>query len=105
MIKPNSQSSGRQRRVFIPAASKPLLENTLQVQKKFFADGALPAFTVAVTYALLGDKVEALRYLQTSYERHETAFLSIRAHEPLFVLHDNPAFRKLVVQAGLPPLS
>jgi len=90
---------------FHSGGERAMLESTLRMQKQFFANGAILAFTVAETYALLGDEAEALRYLRTSYERHEMSFLSVRIHEPFFVLHDDPAFRKLVVQAGLPPLT
>ncbi len=81
-----------------------MLEKILDLQKKLHADGRLPAFWVAVTCAYLGNQPEALRYLQISDRRHEAPFTSIRVHEAFFSLHDNPAFRNLVMQAGLPPL-
>ena len=90
---------------FHASGERGMLERTLQMQKKFFAAGTMPAFEVAKTQALLGDKAEAMRYLQTSYQRHESSFLSIGTTEPMLALHDDPAFRKLVVEAGLPPLS
>jgi tetratricopeptide (TPR) repeat protein len=81
-----------------------MLQSVLRVQKKDFDEGNASAFAVAETYARLGDGEEAVHYLQTSFHRHEVAFLSIRVHEPFFFLHANPAFKELVDQAGLPPL-
>ena len=56
------------------------------------------------TYSLLGNKREALEYLQTAYQRHEAALVSIRNNPAFEGLHSDPAFRSLVVQIGLPPL-
>jgi tetratricopeptide (TPR) repeat protein len=82
-----------------------MLQNILRVQKAYFEGGSMPAFAVAESYGRLGNKTEALRYLRTSFQRHEVALASIRISVPLALLHDDPAFRQLVVQAGLPPLS
>jgi tetratricopeptide (TPR) repeat protein len=81
-----------------------MLQSILLVQKKNFEQGSIPAFAVAEAYARLKDGKEALRYLETSFHRHEVAFLTMRVHEPFLFLHSDPAFRQLVERAGLPPL-
>jgi tetratricopeptide (TPR) repeat protein len=81
-----------------------MLENILGIQKKLDAEGRVPAFLVATTYGYLGNKTEALRYLEISERRHEASFISIRSHQAFYSLHDDPSFRNLVEQAGLPPL-
>ncbi len=81
-----------------------MFENMLAEQKKFYAEGHLPAYDLAQTYSLLGNKREALEYLQTAYQRHEAALVSIRNNPAFEGLHSDPAFRSLVVQIGLPPL-
>ena len=81
-----------------------MLENILGIQKKLNAEGRVPAFFVATTCAYLGNKAEALRYLQISKRLHEASFISIRSHQAFYSLHDDPSFRNLVLQAGLPPL-
>jgi Tfp pilus assembly protein PilF len=81
-----------------------MLENMLKMQQKFYAEGEMSAFFVASTAARLGRKQEAMRYLQASYQQHDPYFLSIRIAESLTTLHDDANFRKLVEQAGLPPL-
>ena len=79
-----------------------MLLSMARLQEKYFQQGTLPAFTVARTYAQLGRKNETLKYLNTSLERHEVAFLSARVDEPFAYLHDDTSFRNLIVQAGLP---
>lgn len=81
-----------------------MLENTLRMQKKFYAEGQMSAFPLAATCARLGRSEEALQYLQASYDRHEPYFLGIRADQNLVSLHGDPAFQNLVAKAGLPPL-
>ena len=82
-----------------------MLLNMVRAQKKYFEAGKMSAFFVATTYARLGEKQQALRYLTISFQRHEVAFLAIRVHESLTDLHGDPTFQQLVAQAGLPPVS
>ncbi len=82
-----------------------MFQSMVLAQKQYFEAEKMPAFSVATTYARMGQKNEALRYLQTSFRRHEVAFLAIRVHEAFVDLHHDPAFQQLVGQAGLPPLS
>jgi len=82
-----------------------MLQSILRVQMKYFDEGIVTAFDIASTYARLQNSGEAIRYLTLSFHRHEVAFLAIRIHESLVLLHDIPAFRQLVIDAGLPPLS
>lgn len=88
------QSGGRQE----------MFQRMLRAQKKLFNEGAIYAYWLAVTEAKLGNKAAALAYLQDSYQRHEPEFLSLRICPAFANLHDDPAFRKLVASAGLPPL-
>jgi tetratricopeptide (TPR) repeat protein len=88
------QSGGRQE----------MYRRILQAQKKFFNEGAIYAYWLAATEAKLGNKAEALTYLQDSHQRHEPEFLSIRICPCFWSLHDDPVFRKLVANAGLPTL-
>jgi hypothetical protein len=81
-----------------------MFQNMVLAQKHYFEAEKLPAFSVATTYARMGDKKQALRYLKISFRRHEVAFLSIRVHEALVDLHGDSTFQQLVGQAGLPPL-
>jgi len=81
-----------------------MLQSILRIQKRYYGEGRIPAFVIAETYGRLGDRPEALRYLKTSFQRHEVAFASIVVSQPLWFLHRDPAFDELVEQAGLPPV-
>ncbi len=89
---------------FKAGGEREMLENILQQQKKLYAEGQLSPYFVARTSALLGQREEALRYLQDSYRQHDSSFLSLRADEALASLRSDPSFQKLVAQVDLPPL-
>ncbi|MGD0930802.1 MAG: hypothetical protein ABR902_09135 [Candidatus Korobacteraceae bacterium] len=89
---------------FKAGGERAMLENILQVQKKFYAEGQLSPYFVARTSARLGQNGEALRYLQDAYQKHDSSLLSLRADEALVSLHHDPSFQKLVALIGLPPL-
>jgi Tfp pilus assembly protein PilF len=82
-----------------------LLESRLQIQKKLCAEGKLSPFRVAQTAAMLGEKQQALHYLQLSYQRHEEQFLAADKDGALSSLRDEPEFKKLLAEAGLVPRS
>jgi Tfp pilus assembly protein PilF len=81
-----------------------MFESQLEEQKKLYAEGHLPAYDLASTYAFLGNKTKALEYLKTAYGRHESGLTSIRNNLAFEALQSDPAFRSLVVRIGLPPL-
>ncbi len=57
--------------------------------------GELPAFFVAVAYARLGDKNEAIEWLQRSYQNKEIMIADINVFPPLDPLRDDPRFQAL----------
>jgi Tfp pilus assembly protein PilF len=89
---------------FKSGGEQEMLSNILGMQKKFYTQGRLSAFLVASTCARLGQNEDALRYLRASYAQRDPLFLTIRTEEAFSNLYADPAFRKLVVQAGLPPV-
>jgi len=81
-----------------------MLRAMLNVQKELYAKGDSDAYGLALTYCLLGDKQQALNLLQTSVAKHEARVISLRVEQSLQPLHDEPSFRKMIAQVGLPPL-
>jgi tetratricopeptide (TPR) repeat protein len=75
----------------------------LREQRGLYADGKIPAYDLALTYAWLGEKQESLKYLQIAYSRHEAALLAMRAERAFAGMHAEKAFQKLLEQIGLPP--
>jgi Tfp pilus assembly protein PilF len=81
-----------------------MLGAMLKEQQRLRADGKEPAYNLARTYALLGRKQEALGELQTAYQQHETELVSMRIDVAVVSMHDEPRFREILAEVGLPPL-
>ena len=89
---------------FKTGGERGMWEAMLKAQEQLYADGKTSAFLVAISAARLGRKDDTLRYLQSSFQEHDPYFLAIRGDTSFNFLHDDPRFRQLVAQAGLPPL-
>ncbi len=81
-----------------------MFQNLLQAQKKLYEQEELPAYALAQTSAMLGNKSEALQYLMTSRDRHETVIAGLARDKMLRSLRDDPSFKQLIQEAGFPPL-
>jgi tetratricopeptide (TPR) repeat protein len=79
-----------------------MLKNAIRVEKKLCAEGKFSPFVVATSYAEIGDKQEALQYLQLAYDKHDPTFVSLWSNASFATLHDDPAYRKLVAASGIP---
>ena len=64
--------------------------------------GELPAFFVAVAYARLGDKNEAIEWLQRSYQNKEIMIADINVFPPFDPLRSDPRFEALVQKVFAP---
>ncbi len=90
---------------FAAEGGKGLLQGLRRQQIKLYERGLLSPYFLAVTCSLQGDKQEALRYLRTAYNRHADGLFQIETDHAFDNLHDDLAFRQLVADVGLPPLS
>lgn len=88
---------------FAAAGRLGMFQAMLDIQKRRYAEGGESALDLAQTYARLGDKPDALRYLQVAWEQHEPALISVRNYPAFDLLHSDPAYRRLLAQMGLPP--
>jgi tetratricopeptide (TPR) repeat protein len=79
-----------------------MLTEMLGVEKSLYADGKFSAHDLALTYSRLGEKQEALKYLQIGYDKHEGAMLDIRGDSAFAGLRKEKEFRKLLEEMGLP---
>jgi tetratricopeptide (TPR) repeat protein len=78
-----------------------MLNATLEEQRKWYNKGQLPAYRVAQTYSLLGQKEQALAFLRLSRERHESALAGIMVDPAMNPLRNDPSYRQLALEAGL----
>jgi tetratricopeptide (TPR) repeat protein len=81
-----------------------MLNEILQTQKALYSGGGVAAYSLASTYARLGNKVEALKYLEISRDRHETMLMNLRSDPSMKSLYGDPSFRTLLSQVGLFPV-
>jgi tetratricopeptide (TPR) repeat protein len=89
---------------FAASGGEGMLRAILAVQQDLYAKGHLDAYELATTYCLLRDKEDALNLLQISLAHREPGDTSLRVDQLLQPLHNEPAFRKMIAQVGLPPL-
>ena len=82
-----------------------MLQNILAVQQKRYAQHRVTAYELAETEALLGNNPAALQYLRLSVAQNEVSLANVRACAYFRSLYPDPEFRKLVLDAGLPPLT
>ncbi len=82
-----------------------MLESMLAAEKTGYADGRISAFRLAETTSLMGHRQEALNYLQVSRERRESALSELLVDPPFMSLRDDPSYRELILQVGLPQLT
>jgi len=62
----------------------------------------MSALVIARLYADLGDKEQALRWLNTAYQEHDWLLIGLNTYFPLDSLRSDPRFHELVRKVGLP---
>jgi tetratricopeptide (TPR) repeat protein len=82
-----------------------LLEERLAAAQELFDHSSGSAFELAQTYAVLGRKKEAMKYLDIAYQRHDLLLTTLAAASEFQSMHRDPEFRDLVTNIGLPPVN
>jgi tetratricopeptide (TPR) repeat protein len=82
-----------------------LLQERLENDRKLHDQGLISDFDLASDYAALDNKTEALRYLESSYEKHEAALSQLVGDWNLKPLHEEPAFKKIAGKLGFPQVT
>ncbi len=93
-----------ERKAFASGGPEALLETRLQAGKRLYDQGLRDNLALAGDYAAAGEKAEALRYLEKSYQNHELELCTLAVNTQFRSMHDESAFRALVAKAGLPAL-
>ena len=75
-------------------------ESMIPVQKEMVDRDLGSAYDLAATCALLGQKEDALRYLQTAYERRETGLLYLSRNPDFNALHDDLVYKEITERVG-----
>lgn len=87
---------------FAAGGAHGMFEATLQVQQKLYAQNLVSPTTLAQTFALLGNKPEALRYLEIAYKQRDSLLLFVQIFPEFDSLHDDPVYRDLLAKMNLP---
>lgn len=82
--------------------SEKMLQNTLVLQKSLYERGQVSPYLLARSYALLGEKQEALQFLKIAYERHDDSTVQVKGDFAFNILHDEPAYKDLTGHIGAP---
>jgi len=88
------------------AAKKAAVHQDIAFWKKAGKDAYVPAYIVARDYAELGEKEEAIAWLQRAYDARDVHLLCIRSEENLWFasVKNEPGFQAIVNRIGYPPL-
>ena len=89
---------------FSSSGSGGMLRAMLAVEKELYAKGQFPAYELASTNCLLGDKQQALDLLNIAVGRREEQAVGIRTDLCFLALRKDSTFRNLIAQVGLPAL-
>jgi tetratricopeptide (TPR) repeat protein len=90
---------------FASGGVRGMWESVLPVQNEFYRQGSLSPYPLAQTYAQLGEKQEALKYLREAYDKRDAAMLFINTDHSFDNLHDNASFRELLARSRQPHLN
>jgi DNA-binding winged helix-turn-helix (wHTH) protein/Tfp pilus assembly protein PilF len=90
---------------FAASGGKGLLEALRLQEQKLHDRGLFSPYYLAETCAMQGRKQEALHYLKTAYDQHADGMSEMEDDRAFDNLHDEPAFRRMLAEVGLPPLS
>jgi tetratricopeptide (TPR) repeat protein len=69
-----------------------MLEGSLRVQRELNNKGAAPAYSLAVTYARLGDKKNSVQSLKVAYHSHDSSLLFLSTEPAFDSLRSDPEF-------------
>ena len=92
-------------KAYVTGGGKGLLNSLIAEQKKLYEHGEISPFLLAMTYSLAGNKPDALRYLKIAYDQRVDGIIAIESDHSFDSLSAEAAFRKMIADLGLPPLT
>ncbi len=90
---------------FAAKGAKGLLEGQIEEQMKAYGEGKLSPFYLAQSYTRLGNKEEAMRYLEACYDRHSDETVNLALDPGFRSLHSMAEFQQLLAKVGLPAVN
>jgi DNA-binding winged helix-turn-helix (wHTH) protein/Tfp pilus assembly protein PilF len=88
---------------FATGGKQGMLQSMRELEMKLYERGQESAYALAETDSLLGNKNEALHYLQVAFEKHDESTVQIGNDAGFNNLHSDPTYQSLIARMGLPP--
>ncbi len=79
-----------------------LYQKRLAASRDLFDHGTGSAFEVAAAYAGLGQKNDAMKYLEIAYQQHDLALATLALNYSFRAMHQDQEFKEMVAKVGLP---
>jgi tetratricopeptide (TPR) repeat protein len=98
------QNVDAEQKAFAAGGLRGLFEERLAANRDLLDHGAGSAFEVAASYASLGQRSDALKYLEIAYQRHDLLLTTLTVNQVFRPIHQDQEFRELVAKVGLPPV-
>lgn len=73
-------------------------QKRLEVTRKLYDENAVTAKAVAEVYAIMGDKEQALGWLEKSYQEHDRFLVFVKVQSEFDSLRSDPRFKALVAK-------
>jgi DNA-binding winged helix-turn-helix (wHTH) protein/Tfp pilus assembly protein PilF len=73
-----------------------MFENIRHEQQKLYDQGKFSSLALAGTYALEGNKRDALKYLKIAYDQHEDDVVGVAGNRLFDNLHDDPEMQRIL---------
>ena len=83
-------------------ASRKFWQTALDIDLESAKRGETSPFIIAGLYSLLGDKDQALSWLEKAYTDHSSKMLDLKVDPDFDNLREDPRFVELVQRVGLP---
>ena len=78
-----------------------MFENIRNEQQKLYDQGKFSPLALAGTYALEGNKRDALRYLKIAYDQHEDDVVGVAGNRLFDNLHDDPEMQRILAGVNI----
>jgi Tfp pilus assembly protein PilF len=79
-----------------------MMKAVMQIKERLYAQRQLSPFDLAQTYAMAGNKAQAIKYLNEAYAQRDGSLLFVRTSVEFAGLHDEPGYRDLVARMNFP---
>ena len=97
------QQSVNLRKAYVSSGWKGFLQKRVEFLLENRKRTYVQAFSLALNYALLGDKEKAVEWLERAVAEHDEWVTYLNVSPDFDVLHSDPRFQDLLRRIGLPP--